>query len=144
MKPESKRKWVTLFSLLLWAQLIFSAGLTLWRYQLIFTQDWPVYPSENSPQIEQFAAFIKSICSDETTIGYVSTEFNSFARLNYELYPRPVHNLSSLADSDVRAEIAKNDIGCLIYDFAPDQQQGEGRRFGFSSNQFVLQLEPVE
>jgi hypothetical protein len=144
VKPESKRKWVTVFSLLLWAQLIFSGGLTLWRYQLIHTQNWPVYPSDNSPQLDQFAAFIKTVCSDETAIGYISTEYNSFARLNYELYPRPVHNLSSLTENEVQTAIAENEIRCLVYDYASGHRQIEGSRHDFSGNQYVLQLEPAE
>ncbi len=144
MSSISERKWFTLFSLLLWAQLIFSAGLTAWRYKLIAADNWPVYPSDNSPQPDQFAAFIKTICSDETAIGYLSAEYNSFARLNYELYPLSVHNLSGLTDNDFRAAIAENEILCLVYDYASDRQQVNGRRYDFLESQYVVRLEPEE
>lgn len=133
-----------MFSLLLWAQLIFSGGLTLWRYQLILTQDWPVYPSNNSPQLSPFAAFIKTVCSNSEATGYITTEYNSFTRLNYELYPQPLHNLSDLTAAELQATINDKEIYCLIYDYAPGAQLMTGVRHNFSSDQFVLRLEPAE
>jgi hypothetical protein len=142
LKPN--RKWYTLFSLLLWTQLIFSGGLTLWRYQLVLTQDWPVYPSNNSPRLDPFATFIKSICSDSEGIGYISTEYNSFTRLKYELYPRPFHNLSDLTETELQPAIEASEIHCLVYDFAPNTRLMVGTLHDFSSNQFVLRLEAGE
>lgn len=143
-KHISRRKWLTIFSLFLWAQLVFSSGLTLWRYHLIYTQDWPVYPSNNSPQLEQFTLFIKSTCNNDEAIGYISNEYNSFARLNYELYPQPIYNLSHLPESSAHAIMAEKGIKCFVYDYASDTTTFNGTSYLYSNEQFILRIETAE
>ena len=139
-----RKKWVTLLSLLLWAQLIFSAGLTAWRYQLVVTQNWPIYPSDNSPQINQFAAFIKTNCAGATAVGYRSVKYNSFARLSYELYPQPLHNLSTLTEKDAQDIIINKEIECLISEGDPDPSAISGRLASFSNTQHIFILETIQ
>lgn len=88
---ELKKKRYMLYTLLLWVQLVFGMGMTLWRHGLVLFSDWEVYPPYVEPQFDEFIALAKQTCASTSVIIYVSPGSSEhtarFARLHYFLYP---------------------------------------------------------
>jgi hypothetical protein len=108
-----------------------------WRYQLILTEGYSVYPSGTSPQIQQFAEFTSEHCAEYQKIGYFSTKYNTISRARYTLYPQQLIKLSSPLDTTL-IENGEEDSYCLMVDFADVRPPLTGEIITFSASQYLI------
>lgn len=90
-KPNGR---VALFALVLWGQLVFGLGMTLWRDSLILISDWKPYPAGVPREFDRFIELANRSSPTNSTVAYLSPTGDiytaRFARLSYFLYPREV------------------------------------------------------
>ena len=125
---DSKKKFgLTVLSLLLWAQLVFSVGLTVWRYWLIQSGEFDVFVSASSTVAEPLYQAAEENCPDGMDLVYLGDEPN-FYYTRYRLFPkRLVRQKSDWPSGTSTAEIGElietklrdrtNDV-CLLVDRA--------------------------
>lgn len=147
----ARKKALTIFSLLLWAQLVFAGGLMLWRYQLIASGRGEVFPTSTSAQIDSFIEFVTANCPESANIVYLKNKDFSSAYVSYTLYPRSLIDFpvdwTSLPDanefisrvSEIRGRSGAT--SCLMVDHYAGPVPGIGERLIFNQNQFLVALE---
>ena len=148
---RSRKKAFTIFSILLWAQLIFTGGLMLWRYQLIASGKGKVFPTSTSAQIDSFIEFVIANCPESANIVYLKSKGFSSMYVRYTLYPRslidfPVYGTSLPDANEFISRVAEIRGGsgatsCLMVDHYAGPVPGIGERFIFNQNQFLVVLE---
>lgn len=137
-----KRPFTLLFSLILWTQLVFTLGLTGWRYKLVLVDDWEVYISPVQPDLPPFAEFVADHCPEEQPVGvvYVQNETVAIRRL---LFPRPLFAWQTeQLDESIESTIEKENISCLLIDAQETAEQfvGLGETAVYSPNRILLIL----
>lgn len=111
-----KRPFIILFSLILWTQLIFTLGLTGWRYKLVLVDNWQVYISPVQPDLPPFAEFVADYCPEDRSIGAVYLE-NETVAMRRLLFPRPLFAWQTEPlDTSVKRTIQQENISCLLID----------------------------
>ena len=86
---RSKKLALTVFSILLWAQLVFSIGLGLWRYLLISSGEAELFVASSPRRLDPLLEETEIYCPDDTLIAFLGDE-SSFYYVQYRLFPRPV------------------------------------------------------
>ena len=144
LSKRQKVGWL-IFSVLLWAQLVFTVGLTAWRYQLVLFSGGEVYVSNVSPGTEQFAAFADQNCPENMPFAYVSSHYRGASRFRYELYPRRPTNLSTAVAGDPSFATAvqlmqADQIACLVVDYLDVAPPIVGERRVLNADQYLIIL----
>jgi len=145
-----QKRTLSLFFILLWGQLIFSVGLSLWRTEVIVFENGTVFPGNNAPGIVEFIAFAEENCPGDSTVFYITSKYQDFALVRYTLYPMPVNhwtvNLSSpTALNDLRSKamnMAKDSQMplCLFIDYLEAELPEMGERLWLNDEQFLVIL----
>jgi hypothetical protein len=86
---RSKKLALTVFSILLWAQLVFSIGLGLWRYLLISSGEAELFVSTSPRRLDPLLEETESYCPDDTPVAFLGDE-SSFYYVQYRLFPKRV------------------------------------------------------
>jgi hypothetical protein len=84
---RSKKLGLTILSLMLWAQLIFSIGITAWRYWLVSTAEAELFVDVSSHRVEPMLIEVENSCPADATLLYIG-ERPSYDFARYELFPR--------------------------------------------------------
>jgi hypothetical protein len=143
-----RRHLVTLFSLLLWAQLIFSVGLLAWRYWGIFSGQFEIFVSTSPTQTVPLIELSRDRCDEESSVYYIGSSETDYFYVRYELFPQPVVGLHGDWPADLSIEavkkkllpIRKNDqyTGCIIVDRVQTTLPPLGKRFDLNSSQYLI------
>ena len=132
-RPPQNR-WLVIFLLVLWGQLVFGVGMTLWRYSLVLFSGWQVYPLGVPTEFDGFVQLAIQSSAPRSNVLYLSpageTYTARFARMSYLLYPRrllwlgtrqpmqPIDRwtVTDLSASDLARVIHENRISCVVVD----------------------------
>ena len=145
-----QKRVLSLFFMLLWGQLIFSAGMSMWRTKLIVLDNHNVFPGNISPGIGEFIAFAEENCPADSAVAYISSKYHSSVMARYDLYPMPVSRWkvdmsSSTAMNDLESR-AKNTVRgsqiplCLFVDHLGAELPEMGERIYLNSEQYLVVL----
>lgn len=81
-----------IFALVLWAQLLFGLGLTLWRDTLTLAEHWQIYSVSLPADLNHFAEFATRTIPPRGEVAYLSPPSDKhmwrYSRLAVWLYPR--------------------------------------------------------
>lgn len=142
---RKKKLGLTIFSLLLWAQLVFSVGITVWRYWLVGTGGAELFVAASMQHVEPLLGAVDDQCPAGSHLIYFGDEA-AFYYARYQLYPR------SLAWSRFEQEIADESIlesyvsdflveldsdTCLLFDYMPSTPLTMGERFVVNGEQVL-------
>lgn len=134
-----------LFSLLIWAQLVFGLGMTAWRYRLVAQGEADVLISGLSPRIRRLGQLARDLCPAGEEVVYLSTGAQGGeVMVRYFLFPRPVTVISAHEPGYValtRKEIEARSAGCLLVFGASLPGSWQGERVSLNDDDFVL-LDP--
>lgn len=90
---KSNRR-IAAYGLLLWAQLVFGLGMTLWRDSLVLFSDWEPNAVNVPPQLDAWVEQAVRMIPPNETVGLLmpgNDEYTAeYARLAVLLYPRRV------------------------------------------------------
>lgn len=154
-KPDGR---VALTALVLWGQLVFGLGMTLWRDSLILFSDWKPYPSFVPREFDRFIELAIQSSPANSTLVYLSPTGDvytaRFARLSYFLYPREVLWLGAgprttvisrwaevdLADANWVRLIKDQKVNFVLIDDIPSPLPLSGERIPFDSARYVIEL----
>lgn len=125
LRQKDKRKQarvlhlgLLLFSLLLWAQLLFGVGMTAWRYRLINQGTADVLLTGISPRIRQLAQQGSEICPQDASVVYIyGGKEEGDATMRYRLYPRIVSVIpqaSARNTGELEADLRESGATCLL------------------------------
>jgi hypothetical protein len=147
------------FALLLWAQLIFSVGLTMWRHSLVLFSGWTAYPSGVPPTYDDFITLALQHCTSDAPAIYLSPPGDvytaRYARIHYFLYPRKIIWLGlgpttspvarwqpfELSADQLQQTVDNYEAGCLLVDDVPTPVSLINRqRIYFDSAHYILVL----
>ncbi len=145
----ANRKWkYTLFSILLWIQLVFTVGLGLWRSWDILFGSADIYLGNPSPGVYQFIEFVDRRCPEGSYGVYVSSQFRSNNYFRYELYPIRVSRWSydwnsASAVNEMLGQVrqfalAREAPVCLIVDHLDAEIPEAGQRSYLNENQYLI------
>lgn len=145
------------FALLLWAQLIFSLGLTLWRHSLVFFSDWTSYPSGVPATYDEFITLALQHCPADAPTIYLSPPGDvytaRYARIHYFLYPRQIVWLGlgpitspvarwqpfDLSADQLQQAVNHYEAGCLLVEDVPTPGPlVSGQSIQFDSARYIL------
>ncbi len=142
---RKKKLGLTIFSLLLWAQLVFSVGITVWRYWLVGTGGAELFVAESAQQVEPLLGAVDDQCPAGSYLIYFGDEA-AYYYARYQLYPRSltwsrfereVANESILENfvSDFLAEVDSD--ACLLFDYLPSTPLTMGERLLVNGEQVL-------
>ncbi len=149
---RSQKLGLTIFSLLLWAQLLFGVGLMFSRYRLILNGQAIVFSTNLTPEIKYFSDFTSNYCPVGAPILYLTViERGANSKyVRYEVYPNtvtrrlPEWNLPPSEDdlNEVVASVFGADFQtiCLVADGLPVELPDVGERFTYSPSQYLIIL----
>ena len=133
---RKKKLGLTVFSILLWAQLVFSIGITTWRYWLVSTGVAELFVSASTERIEPLLAEIRDQCSSAAALFYVG-DGPSYDYYRYQFFPRRVASVRpDVEDSDfeqlaLRVDQRIQALGgdaCLLFEQLPPESFYPGER----------------
>jgi hypothetical protein len=114
-----KRKFgLTVLSILLWVQLVFSVGITVWRYWLIGTGEAELFVSTSPERTEPLIDAVDGQCPSDMPLLYLGDEVG-FYYTRYKLYPKKIVRLKS--DWEDGADVGQ--IATFIEDELTDQDR---------------------
>jgi len=131
-----KKLALTVFSLLLWVQLIFSLGLMVWRYWLISSGDAELYVSTSARWAESLLETVEDRCPEDATLLFLGDDA-SFHYTRYQIHPRELTQVRVEAeenDGDRKAELLDDVLTelaadvCLLADDLPPELGSSGER----------------
>ena len=132
-----KRKLgLTVFSILLWMQLVFSIGITVWRYWLVSTGEAELFVSASMGQIETLLVEIRDQCSSDAALFYIG-DGPSYDYYRYQFFPRRVSLVRpDEEDSDFEQLAIRVDQiiqalsgdACLLFEQLPPESFYPGER----------------
>lgn len=144
---EFRKKYgLTVLSIILWAQLVFSIGITAWRYWLIQTGEAELFVSSSPTSSEPIIRAARDYCPDQADIIFLGDE-NSYYYTRYQLFPGkvvrlPLDRFSGLSPDEAE-ELLRNHIQarsgdvCLLADRLPERIRMPGERFPVNPSQAV-------
>lgn len=143
-----RRHIVTVFSLLLWAQLIFSVGLLAWRYLAIFSGQFEIFVSTSPAQTDPLIELSRVRCEEESSVFYIGRSETDYFYVRYELFPQQVVGLHGDWPADLSVEavekkllpITKSDpyTGCIMVDRVLTTLPTLGERLDVNSSQYLI------
>lgn len=143
-----RRHLVTIFSLLLWAQLIFSVGLMGWRYWAVFWGQFEVFVGTSPAQTNPLIELSRKHCEEESPIFYIGRSEPDYFFVRYQLFPHQVVGLLGDWPADLGAEdvekrlqpILKNspNKSCIMVDRVLTMLPTLGARLEVNSNQYLI------
>ncbi len=142
-----KRKFgLTVLSVLLWAQLVFSVGITVWRYWLIETGEAELFVSTSPERADPLIEAVDGQCPSDMALLYLGDEVGYYYT-RYQLYPMSIARIRS--DWEVGADVdqialfiegkltdSDRDV-CLLVDHMPSGVQLQGESFPVNSRQSI-------
>ena len=127
---RKKKLGLTVLSLVLWAQLIFSIGITAWRFLLINRGEAELFLSVTAQQVEPLVSEVQQRCPSQETLLFLGQEANYYYA-RYQLFPRRLSwlrvNEARSADLQHIAGLVMNRTAtvegdvCLLADQVPDR-----------------------
>ena len=146
-----RKAWYSFFFLLLWIQLIFAAGMMIWRYQLIVFRDGELYLGNASPGVNGFINFVEQNCPESMPVGYLSDQYKSGGYARYALYPRIVQPLPSSWRPPAGRQPGEQLIpgvppdsapgGCLMIEYMDEQPALAGEWLEYNADQALVVVE---
>lgn len=136
---------LTVFSLLLWAQLVFSVGITVWRYWLVGTGGAELFVAASMQHVEPLLGAVDDQCPAGSHLIYFGDEA-AFYYARYQLYPRsltrsrfePKVANESILESFVGDFLAELDSdACLLFDYLPSTPLTVGERLIVNGEQVL-------
>ncbi|MBI4675646.1 MAG: hypothetical protein HY741_28715 [Chloroflexi bacterium] len=154
-----KSNWrIALFALALWAQLVLSLVMTLWRYDLVLWNGFQVYPSGVPKEYDAFIEFAQQVTPADSNLVYLSPTGDRytarFARLHYLLYPRELLWLGmgtrtsalsrwtpvDLSGPELERALAGRAVTAVLVDEVAEPLPLGGRRLDFDPARYILIL----
>jgi hypothetical protein len=127
---------LTVFSILLWVQLVFSIGITAWRYWLVSTGEAELFVSASMERIEPLLAEIRDQCSSAAALFYIG-DGPSYDYYRYQFFPRrvalvrPGEEDSDFEQLAIRVDQSIQALGgdaCLLFEQLPPESFYPGER----------------
>ncbi len=142
-----KRKFgLTVLSVLLWAQLGFSVGITVWRYWLIETGEAELFVSTSPERTEPLIDEVDGQCPSGMPLLYLGDEVGYYYT-RYRLFSKKIARLKSDwedgADAGQIATLIKDELtdrdkdACLLIDHMPLGLQLQGEAIPVNTRQSI-------
>ena len=138
---RNKKLALTIISLLLWAQLVFSIGLTLWRYWLVSSGEAELFVAASPVSMNALLEETELQCPEDAKLAFLGSESNWYY-VQYKLYPRRLTRYRFDSESPRSDEVKRKIDGilrqmgtgaCLLVDRYPDSQPLMGQRVDVNS-----------
>ena len=93
MFDRKSRILILLFSILLWAQLIFSLGLMIKRYWSVYTREFEIFLGVSPTRTDPLIDFAQKNCPEEANLLYLGPSAADKFYVRYQFYPRNIRSV---------------------------------------------------
>ena len=148
MFDRKSRILILLFSILLWAQLIFSLGLMGIRYWSVYASQSEIFVGVSPTRTEPLIDYAREHCPDEASLLYIGPSEADKLYVRYQFYPRRIKSIWVEPSTLVTGELVVRRFGpwadittdgsCLLIDRLDDSLSGFGTQMILDSEQSII------